>query len=260
MKKLLLYLLLSALLVSCGVKKHAAETSAVAAEPVAETAPADTLPEFLKEFANDSTFHINWAYGIPFIIDDSVPMLLPPIDKNPQGYVSSPSYKIIALPTISARNTYGDGIFACEIVNPMDSLPWLNKCLNGLRDFAIATNKNLEPTHQYAYVIKLININNQYLFNIVVLQEPCWLYWHKDYHERLQSKISYYFNCEGNLVGKMHMEMPVSYNGHQQTPQRSAIPNYNKFHETYFSDASITVIGSIVLVVIFPNSDYLIGD
>ena len=144
----------------------------------------------------------------------------------------------------------------------MDSLLWLNKCLNDLHDFGLATNKNLEPTHQYAYVVKFININNQYIFNIVVLQETCWLYWHKDYHKRLQSKVSYYFDCEGNLLGKMHMEMPVSYNEGSSLPipQRCAIPNHNKFQETYFSNASITVIGSVILIVIFPHSDYMIGE
>ena len=255
------------LLVSCGVKKNVAtnvKSTPAETEKSEVLTAADTLPDFLRKFANDSTIHINWKYGIPFIIDESVPMFLPPIDKNPEGYVNSQSYKVIEGYYISARNTYyyGSGLSACGLENPIDSLPWLNKCINDLRDYGSPANKNLEPTHQYATIIKLIIINDQHIFNIIVLQETLWLYWHKDYHKRLESKISYYYDCEGNLLGKMHMEMPVSRDKHptQPIPLREAIPNYNKFKETYFLNASVKGIGSVVFMVIFPNTDYIKND
>lgn len=256
------------LLLSCGVKKHAAETSAVAAEPVVETAPTDTLPDFLKEFANDSTIHINWAYGIPFIIDDSVPMLLPPIDKNPEGYVSSDNYSLCHFtnpyPAIYYGRNRGQNISICRITNPIDSILWLNKCIDDLRSYGSAYNKEFTPNHLYEYYIRSIqelSTGNE-LVQIVVKQIPYFLYWHEKYPHRFQSTIFYFYDCSGNLLGKMYETIPTEWlpAGREPIPLRTNIIDYQAFRNRYLLDVTENIIMNIVLRLIFPGSDYIVGD
>lgn len=217
MKKHIYILLLALvfLLLSCGVKKHAAETSAVAAEPVVETASTDTLPEFLKEFANDSTIHINWAYGIPFIIDDSVPMLLPPIDKNPEGYVIRPikvdQYNRLLVPKSESA------VF-------LDSLLWLNKCINETKEYLLTNPEIAALKHDYRYILHLLQNQKQKIFWVRVIQEPAW----QCYPEIMyRTNYNYYFDLQGNLLGKVARAIPyrLFYKNEYQYPMQVKIPD-----------------------------------
>ena len=222
-KNLLLYLLFPTLLLSCGVKKHAAETSAVAAEPVAETAPADTLPGFLKEFANDSTIHINWAYGIPFIIDDSVPMLLPPIDKNPQGYVCSRDF-ILHYP-------YTNFFINSEVASIVDSLPWLNKCVNEIYMFLQPNVKDEFSGHKYGCIIYQYNIKqNDALVLIKIIQTP---YWTCTCNMSCEQEVNYFFDYSGNLIGKCLTSNARCRKGAKVLSRNT---NYYKFTTSFFTN------------------------
>ena len=204
MKKLLLYLIPSLLLVSCGVKKHTTEATSVTADLVVETTQTDTLPDFLKEFANDSTIHINWVYGIPFIINDSVPMLLPPIDKNPEGYVSNKNYELI-----QRGANRGEEISICGIKNPVDSILWLNKCIN---DILYLKDSSLLPvSHYYTYSLFSYTLgeNNDVLI-FEVFFSPYWSCI-ADTTPRKQMGICYVLGCDGNLLGKMNVYEPVEW-------------------------------------------------
>jgi hypothetical protein len=183
----------------------------IATPKQAETA-TDTLPDFLKEFANDSTIHINWAYGIPFIIDDSVPMFLPPIDKNPEGYVSNKTYNKPASPTILSTIIdvrCSNKVPACGINNPLDSLLWLNKCINDLLSYI--DSPFIMGSHHYTYVVQIYPIGDSK--NIIVFgitQLPDWTC-HADSTPLKQIGVLYTFDCDGTLLGKMHVEEPVTF-------------------------------------------------
>ena len=275
----------SLLLVSCGVKKNAtAEVSSAKATQPAKTEQTetamdivtpgktetamDTLPDFLKEFANDSTIHINWAHGIPFIIDDSVPMLLPPIDKNPQGYVSRD------LARIGYKRYKNQEILG--LYNPMDSILWLNKCLNDAYDYImtnmIDTNTDFTPDcnvsiiadsisnlvfddmHRYSYVVRLLSLNNEYYFQIFFEQEQYGM----QSPELANYRISYFLDIEGTLLGKMHIQRPKHWFRPREDSViylRTSIPDYNLFINRYFSKAKN---GTLFLIFIQPFS--LTGD
>ena len=208
MKKIFYIGLLAVLLFGCGVKKGVvtdAQGPSVAEQPqTTDMTTTDTLPDFLKEFANDSTIHINWAYGIPFIIDDSVPMFLPPIDKNPEGYVSSKNYE-----TIQRGTNQGEKISVCGIKNPVDSILWLNKCINDIQDFK---DSSLFPvSHYYRYDLYSYTIDEN--TNILVFGVFISPYWAciADATPRMQLGIFYIFDCEGFLLGKMNVYEPVEW-------------------------------------------------
>ena len=229
--------------VTCGVKKVATPIDTIKSdgeqavnhvELHQHESPTDSL-SFLGDLINDSTIHINYVYGIPFVIDDSVPMFLPPIDKDPQGYVSSQKYRINIGKGGMLRNN-SDRLLFCGISNPADNILWLNKCLNDLYNYVSIEEGFIEPTHNYVYSFRIIEIKGIQLLKVIVHQMHNWNYWHEDYHCRLQTYICYYFDCEGNLLGKMYTDMPVEYiydHGVQEIPLRKSIPDYDKFAQMY---------------------------
>ena len=192
MKKLLIFIAICAIVLpSCGAKKNVAtnvESTPGETEANEVVTSADTLPEFLREFANDSTIHINWAYGIPFIIDDSVPMYLPPIDKNPEEYVSSGEYKKHIWNPQRVSYYWG-------AVLPLDTILWLNKVVCELEEFTFS----FERGFQYIYYIYYIPTdNNHALVEIEILavrtaESP------KDGKTK---HYKYYFSSTGDMIGK----------------------------------------------------------
>ncbi len=186
------------------------ENKAELVEPVEVTEnttpiePADTIA------TSDSTIHINYVCGIPFVIDDSVPMLLPPIDKNPVGYVSSDKYarreKEIRI------NRYIDEIFACGKINPVDSLLWLNKLINDIPSFLNCAS--IEVSHHYTYKVTLWSIESSTcIYMIYVIQLPDW-FCIADNTPRYQRIMSYFVDDEGNLLGKLFAEQPIEWINH----------------------------------------------
>ena len=191
------YIVLSILafsLLSCGVKKGATveEKSANVAQIVqteqVETA-IDTLPDFLKEFANDSTIHINWAYGIPFIIDDSVPMLLPPIDKNPQGYVCQKNYQQHVWNKKRILYYWGE-------THPIDTIPWLNKMMCDLDSFYHTFERGYEYIYYVNYVPRHQEKPELLEIELRVIRAP---------EATIESKVhyKYYYQIDGTLLGKV---------------------------------------------------------
>lgn len=227
-----------------------------------ERQKSDTLPDFLQPFAGDSTIHINYAYGIPFIIDDSVPMLLPPIDKEPKGYVSSQAFRK-SIGILYVRYASSEKLSVCGVTCPLDSLLWLNKCLNDLYNY-ISVENGVEPNHSYVYKLRIITVNGHQLFEMNVMQIPKTEYWHKDYHRRLQSNICYYIDCQGNVLGKMNVVMPMRMNElpvDKPVPLRSSIPNYATYKKMFFKDTAdkITLMTDYLIILqyiyIYSGSD-----
>ena len=248
----ILALAFAILLTSCGTKKPVTTTHADVPQEQQdvqeETMPTDTLPDFLKEFANDSTIHINWAYGIPFIIDDSVPMFLSSIDKNPEGYVS--------------KGFSGIGNNRCKkqmvlgLYSPMDSILWLNKCLHDTYDYVMnnmvdipssytydynwtgiaysISNSFFDTKHVYYYVVKLISMNDRYCFQILFEQQQQGM----QSSELANYAISYFFDIEGTLLGKMHITRPKHWSRPRKESViylRTSIPDYNLFISNYIA-------------------------
>ena len=212
---------------SCGTKKNITanvESTPAEAEINETVTNADTLPEFLREFANDSTIHINWVYGIPFIIDDSVPMYLPPIDKNLEGYVSSDAY--CTLENGNGQNRYPN-IDVCGISNPIDSIAWLNKCINNISDFI--KSPHIVVSHLYTYTLYLYMLSNgTNVFVYHVSQMPRWEYVTGQIIAE-QASIYYAYDCDGNLLGKSFAGEPVKWkNGVQIGKTNLALPNGEK--------------------------------
>ena len=243
---------------SCGVKKNATQQESQKTNELVVT--NDSLA-FLGNLINDSTIHINYAYGIPFIIDDSVPMFLPPIDKNLEGYVSSDKYCTTIDASLGcqayARNRWNKNkVSACGVDNPLDSLLWLNKCINDLLDFCSFENKVLYPSHYYTYVFNLLSADDQQFIQIAVEQKIAWLYLNSDYPKLSETIINYFLDCEGNLIGKMYAEMPLQivHPGKEPIPLRTSIPDYQKFEKFYFSTALKKSLGYITLRVIAPGT------
>lgn len=192
------------------------------ADSAASIEPTDTIA------LSDSTIRINYVCGIPFIIDDSAPMLLPPIDKNPVGYVSSDGYtkKEGGLGT----NRYGDKISACGKTNPVDSLLWLNKLINDIPQFL--DSALMEVSHHYTYKVTLWSLNcSSCIYMIYIIQFPDWSCI-ADNTPRYQRKISYFIDGDGNLFGQLYVEQPIEWINHVEHK-----PNYLQiisFDSTYF--------------------------
>lgn len=198
-------------LCSCGVKKNATanvESASIETEMNEKNATkADSLPDFLREFANDSTIHINWVYGIPFIIDDSVPMFLPPIDKNPEEYVCNKNYELLQR---GNNLNMGKEISICGIKNPVDSIPWLNKCINDLRGYI--DSPFIMCSHHYYYIAQVYTIEDSE--NIIVFsinQRPDWTC-RADSTPMMQIGVFYAFDCKGTLLCKTHITEPIRFN------------------------------------------------
>ena len=204
------------LLVSCGVKKNVTTS-----EQAGNTTAPDTLPDFLREFANDSTIHINWVYGIPFIIDDSVPMFLPPIDKNPENYVIKHIYAPKCPNSLPQETIYAI----------IDSIPWMNKCINGTKEFLLSHPKIAEHYHTYTYRVDLLKNNLHEIIEFRVFQEPIWDCYRSPYY---RSVYSYYFDNMGNLLGKCARKMPyrLIYEHQFEYPIRNKLPNFRDFEIT----------------------------
>ena len=185
------------LLVSCGVKKNV-----TISEQAGNTTVPDTLPDFLREFANDSTSHINWVYGIPFIIDDSVPMFLPPIDPNPEGYTSNKLYQQRGENRFQDQEVLG-------LHNPIDSILWLNKCLNDLENYV--DSSFFAVSHSYVYTLHLFLLDDgTYIFVFHVTQTPQWACMATS----LIAKQTYLYNAydfTGNLIGKSYLAKPIEW-------------------------------------------------
>ena len=210
MKKIFYIGLLAVLLFGCGVKKGVVadkadvNTAATTAQDNIGQAEQDSLPEFLLEFANDSTIHINWVYGIPFIIDDSVPMFLPPIDKNPKGYVSNQNYKLL-----QRGSNLGKEISICGIKNPVDSILWLNKCINDLLNYI--KSPFIMGSHHYSYIVQIYPIeDNENIIVFGISQIPDWTC-NADSTPMKQMGVFYAFDCSGTLLCKTHSLEPVTF-------------------------------------------------
>lgn len=202
MKKILLYLAILSILVSCGVKKPAAQQGQQEPQTTTEPVVINDSLSFLGDLINDSTIHINYVYGIPFIIDDSVPMLLPPIDKNPQGYVSNKNYEYMAL-------NRGEKVSVCGKMNPLDSLLWLNKCVNDLLSFK--DSSWLPVSHYYSYSLSLYSFDDETgVFMFGVSFSPYWSCI-EDVTPKKYRGVCYVFDCEGNTLGKMNVTKPVDW-------------------------------------------------
>ena len=195
------------LVLACGVKKDVVQQERQANKEQQTNVPSavnDSLA-YLGDLINDSTIHINYVYGIPFIIDDCVPMFLPPIDKNPVGYVSNKSYEKI----VSDGNR-GEKVFACGIMTPVDSLLWLNKCVNDLVHFKDSSSL-LPVSHYYTYSLILYSFDdNTSIFTLGVSLSPHWSCI-EDTTRKMFRGICYVFDCEGNLLGKMNVTKPVDW-------------------------------------------------
>ncbi|MBQ7531090.1 MAG: hypothetical protein IJT12_05235 [Paludibacteraceae bacterium] len=190
------------------MKKNLTPLTAEESQAMNERQKSDTLPDFLQPFAGDSTIHINYAYGIPFIIDDSVPMLLPPIDKEPKGYVSSQTYN--EPNRGGGANRYGDRISACGIKNPIDSLLWLNKCINDLPEYI--DNQFFPITHRISFFVQLYKVKDSadiILFSVAFF--PDWEC-HSEEITLMQISVLYAFDCEGNLLSKSNYYEPIKFN------------------------------------------------
>lgn len=226
MKNLFYIGFLSVLLFGCGVKKGVVDkadvtTAAATAQDNIGQPEQDTLPDFLREFANDSTIHINWVYGIPFIIDDSVPMFLPPIDKNPEGYVITPIHV----------NNYYNNMTPETVSTIIDSIPWIKKCINKTKDFLLTHSEIAEPYHSYTYRIYLLKNALQEIIEFRVFQEPIWDCLHDPYY---RSVYSYYFDNMGNILSKCARKMPyrLVYKHQWEYPIRSKLPSFSDFEVT----------------------------
>ena len=199
------------MLASCGVKKNVTPLATEESQAINESQEAvlttDTLPDFLQPFAGDSTIHINYAYGIPFIIDDSVPMLLPPVDKEPKGYVSSQAYN--EPNRGGGANMYADKISACGATNPIDNLLWLNKCINDLPEYI--DNPFFPITHRISFFVQLYKVKDSadiILFSVAFF--PDWEC-HSEEITLMQISVLYAFDCEGNLLSKSNYYEPVEF-------------------------------------------------
>ena len=231
-KSAILFFLFSFLLTSCGAKKNVAtnvESTPVETEQSENITEADSLPEFLREFANDSTIHINWAYGIPFIIDDSVPMLLPPIDNEPTNYVTKPIYV----------RYYYHGMTQETVSAIIDSIPWINKCINETKDFVESHYRNSYLyQHLFDYRFYLSENAANKIIEVKVFVHPVW-----DcavMPDAYNLCYSYFFDLSGKLLGKMAIRMPFRI-GYQRDPQyylRKTIPNYNEFRSILNTEIS----------------------
>ena len=183
------------LLASCSVKKNVTPLTTEESQAMNERQKSDTLPDFLQPFAGDSTIHINYAYGIPFIIDDSVPMLLPPIDKEPKGYVSSQAYN--EPNRGGGANMYADKISACGATNPIDNLLWLNKCINDLPEYI--DNPFFPITHRISFFVQLYKVKDSadiILFSVAFF--PDWEC-HSEEITLMQISVLYAFDYQ-NLI------------------------------------------------------------
>ena len=193
------------LLSSCGTKKPAAATThteeaqekqVIQEELIAQrdTMPVDTLPDFLKEFAEDSTIHINWAYGIPFIIDDSVPMLLPPIDKNLEGYVSRTDYK---------KHIWNPGrvLYYWGEVLPTDTIFWLNKVLCDLEAFSLSLERGFEYIYYIYYVKSEAQHHTLIEIELLAIRTP------ECKQDGTTKHYKYYFRPNGDLIGKCNKKI-----------------------------------------------------
>ena len=190
-KSAVVFLLFSFLLTSCGAKKNVAtnvESTPGETEANEVVTSADTLPEFLREFANDSTIHINWAYGIPFVIDDSVPMFLPPIDKTPEGYISSVDYRKHMRNLKHALSYWGETL-------PLDTVPWLNKMMCELESFS----KSLPKGFQYIYHVNFFQKEESPSIIEVKLRA---VRTDAAYDDGKTMHYRYHFSVDGCLLGK----------------------------------------------------------
>ena len=220
--KYCLFSLVILLFVSCGAKKNVAVINpeqATVERTTSSVEPTDSLPEFLREFANDSTIHINWKYGIPFIIDDSVPMFLPPIDKNPENYIIKHIYAPKYSNSLSQETVYAI----------IDSIHWVNKCINETQDFVKSQLKETLDRHRFAYHHHLLENDNSKIIEIWVLIDPLWGCCSMP--DAYDLRYSYFFDLSGNLLGKMSIRMPfrIGYKGDPQYHLRGAIPNYVEY-------------------------------
>ena len=203
---------------SCGVKKNAAQQETQTAnEPVVTN---DSLA-FLGDLINDSTIHINYVYDIPFIIDDSVPMFLPPIDKEPENYVIKHIY----------APRYPNSLPQEAVYAIIDSIPWINKCINGTKEFLLSHPEIAEPYHSYTYRVNLLKNNLHEIIEFRVFQEPMWDCYRSPYY---RSVYSYYFDNMGNILGKCALEMPyrLIYEHQWEYPIRGKLPNFKDFEMT----------------------------
>ena len=234
----------SLLLVSCGVKKNAtAEVSSSKATQAAKTEQTetamDTLPDFLKEFANDSTIHINWAYGIPFIIDDSVPMFLPPIDKNPQEYIIKHIY----------APRYPNSLPQEAVYAIIDSIPWINKCINDTKEFVKSHFKETLDRHRFAFHYHLLENDGYKIIEVWVLIDPIWQCC--AIPDAYNLSYSYFLNLSGNLLGKMAIRMPYRI-GYERNPEyhlRGIIPDYTEYKSFLKTNFSLNKKDLVRLVV-----------
>ena len=232
-------------LCSCGAKKNAAVPVQAQVEYVVV---ADSIPTttdsiaFLGDLVNDSTIRVNWVSGIPFIIDDSVPMLLPPIDKNPEGYVSSRDFISHHLHTNFFINN--------EVEYIVDSLLWLNKCLNDIRYFL--ENSSFSVSHLYVYTVHLFLLNDGtpiIVFHIT--QSPLWACM-ANYTIAKQAYLYYAYDSRGNLVGKSYLSKPVKWkNGIQIDEAVKVIPE----SENIFSLIQERGTRQILIRIVYQKED-----
>ena len=205
------------LVLACGVKKDVVQQEQQANKEQQTNVPSavnDSLA-YLGDLINDSTIHINYVYGIPFIIDDCVPMFLPPIDKEPKGYECK---------MVLGERRFND-LAVFEVSSIIDSIPWLNKCLNEIQPFLLNPSNNIPLQHNYDFRISVLKADDKKLIEIRTFQTgitgcyPSVL---------LQQCSCYYFDISGNLVGKSYMSEPHCFIG--TYPLRKMIPDFNKFY------------------------------
>ena len=196
---------------TCGVKKPAMQQNQQTEKRQSFITPSADNLSFPDNHINDSTIHINYTYGIPFIIDDSVPMLLPPIDKKPVGYVSNQAYYNREQLTENGyvRVYCNDSISACGLTNPLVSLLWLNKCINDIQNFK---NRSCLPiSHSFLYNLFLYTFDDgARIFIFIVSISPYWSCI-ADETPKKQMAIYYTFDCDGSMLGKTYANEPVEW-------------------------------------------------
>ena len=221
----IVWLLVAVLLFgSCGVKKATIQEQTQTESAV--IAPSDSLA-FLGELVNDSTIHVNWEYGVPFIIDDNVPMLLPPIDKHPEGYASNREFTR-CFPKI-------DYILSVDLPSELtliDSILWLNKCANDIYQFLQVESQGVQRGHKFGIWFCSCKLSqNAKIIVIDVSQVP---YWSCICNAiACEQNIRYCFDTNGKLLGKFFLETPY---------YRKGAERYSR-QVSYIKDETLTHLG-----------------
>ena len=251
---ILAFFLLFLLLPSCGVRKPVPMPPTQEATQMRDATTAkDTLSISQQQtLLNDTSIHINDTYGIPFIIDDSVPMLLPPIDKNPTGYVCSDAYH--NRETGSGENRRKKAVF-CGILNPIDSLPWLNKCMNELADYIDASS--LPTCHLYNITVRhyIVEKGAEFLM-IWIYKYPIWDCVAPNTKHKIETYF-YTFECDGSLIGKTYSQGSISFKDGKWIGEVEKYPKIEKTLSMLSEKSNSAVIFFMDIIKRTPEAMYI---